>query len=235
MTKNRDMIEVGLGSIIAIHKPVGPSSNAILTRIKRITGIKKVGHAGTLDPLASGVLVVGIGRSATKLLWGSDLDEKEYVASIQFGVTSTTDDEEGEKTQIAAAKIPSPSDIKNVLKKFVGTIQQTPPIYSALKIAGKPAYKLARAGTPIALASRSVIIDNIELLEYEWPVTKIRVRCHSGVYIRSLCRYVGELLGCGAYTADLMRTRVGKFSLDECLALEQFETLWNKTAPSASP
>lgn len=215
-------------NLFAFNKPQGLSSNVFLNRVKRITGIKKVGHAGTLDPLASGVLVVGIGRDATKLLWGDELNEKEYIATIKFGETSVTDDEEGEKTQYSVAVIPTEDEVVAVLKKFIGAIEQMPPAYSALKISGTPAYKLARAGKPVELKARMVTIDEIELIDYSWPLAHIRVACRSGVYIRSLVRDIGHALGCGAYMSDLVRTRVGRFKLEDSLTPEQFEMQWKQ-------
>lgn len=208
------------GTIVAINKPRGPSSNHAVVRVKKTSRIKRVGHAGTLDPLASGVLVVGVGRAATKLLWGADLQEKEYVADIQFGMTSTTGDEAGEKTVAEIREIPSEEALRAALAKFVGKISQTPPIFSALKIAGKPAYKLARKGVEVELRPRIVEILSIDLLSYAWPTAQVRVVCKSGVYIRSLVQDVGADLGVGAYMANLVRTRVGKYKIEDAIHLD---------------
>ncbi len=207
------------GTIIAVHKPRGPSSNQIVVRIKKLSGIARVGHAGTLDPLASGVLVVGIGRSATKQLWDKKFESKEYRAEIFFGETSTTDDLAGEKTVRSVNKIPTRAEVESALEKFVGTIEQRPPLFSALKISGQPAYKLARRGKIVELKSRSVTIESITLLAYEWPRAHVHVVCKSGVYIRSLVRDTGDALGVGAYMSDLVRTRVGPYSLEDAQLL----------------
>lgn len=208
------------GTIIAINKPRGPSSNHAVVRVKKTSRIKRVGHAGTLDPLASGVLVVGVGRAATKLLWGADLQEKEYVADIQFGVTSSTGDEAGEKIVHEVSQIPTQEALFEAISKFVGVISQTPPAFSALKIAGKPAYKLARKGVEVELKPRTVEIMSIEVLSFAWPTAQIRVVCKSGVYIRSLVQDIGEDLGVGAYMANLVRTRVGKYKIEDAIHLD---------------
>lgn len=208
------------GTIIAINKPRGPSSNHAVVRVKKTSHIKRVGHAGTLDPLASGVLVIGVGRAATKLLWGPDLQEKEYVADIQFGVSSSTGDEAGEKKVRETATAPSEEVLLEVISKYVGKISQTPPVFSALKVAGKPAYKLARKGVEVELKPRAVEILSIDLISYSWPTAQIRVVCKSGVYIRSLVQDIGEDLGVGAYMANLVRTRVGKYKIEDAIHLD---------------
>ena len=209
--------------IIAIHKPKGPTSHDIVAQIRKITGEKKVGHAGTLDPLASGVLVVGIGREGTKQLRHIVEKEKEYLATILLGATSITDDAEGEKTAIDVATPPSEATVRETLKHFVGTIQQVPPQYSAGKISGKEAYKYARAGQHVTLGAGTVDIFSIEFLEYAWPIVRCRVVTGPGVYIRSLARDLGERLGTGGYLADLERTRVGQYTLEDAIAPEALE------------
>lgn len=211
--------------IFAVYKPKGPTSNDVLNQLRRRTGIKKIGHAGTLDPLASGVLVVGIGREATKQLGRIVKKEKEYLAKIKLGETSTTDDEEGEKTktlpflhtpvgQNGKGRVTSPNleEIREVVAKFEGRILQNPPIYSAVKVSGKEAYKLARQGKIPQLEPRKVEIKEIEILKYEWPYLELRVVTGPGVYIRALARDLGQALKTGGYLAELERTRVGDFT-----------------------
>ena len=208
------------GQTVAVYKPKGITSHDLINQIRRKTGIKKIGHAGTLDPLAAGVLVVAIGRQATKKISQFVHQEKEYIATIKFGVYSTTDDEEGEKTKII---VNNPSNIKQITKtitEFIGQIEQIPPIYSAIKIKGKPAYKYARRGQNLDLKPRLVNIKQIEILDYRWPILKLRIVCDAGVYIRSLARDIGQKLEVGAYLVDLVRTRVGEFSLDKSLKLK---------------
>lgn len=207
--------------IFAIYKPQGPTSHDMIDKIRKITGEKRVGHAGTLDPLASGVLVVGVGREATRKLAFEVKKEKEYVAEIKFGETSVTDDEEGKKTVWPQSiNIPDKKTVEETLLLFVGEIKQMPPAYSALKIKGTSAYKLARQGKEVKLAERQVEIKQIELMDYTWPFIKIKVVCGSGVYIRSLARNVGEKLGVGGYLSALERTRVGDFKIEETIRLE---------------
>lgn len=213
--------------IIAIHKPKGPTSHDVIDEIRLITGEQRVGHAGTLDPLASGVLVVGIGREATKKLNEIVKKEKEYIATIRLGITSTTDDEEGLKHEIEVKEIPGLERIKGVVEGFKGKISQTPPIYSAVKIQGRESYKRVRGGEKVKLEPRTVEIKEIEILEYEWPILKMRVVTGPGVYIRSLARDLGAALGTGGYLADLERTRVGEFIKEKSLTLEQFKESYN--------
>lgn len=205
--------------IVGIYKPVGPTSHDVVDMVRKITGERKVGHAGTLDPLASGVLVVGIGREATKKLSEIVGQEKEYVTEIKLGETSTTDDGEGEKTAKEVGDIPTRDQIDDVVQKFVGEIWQVPPIYSAVKVKGKEAYKLARKGKQVVLEPRKREVKEIELLSYEWPVLKLKVVTGKGVYIRSIARDMGDVLKVGGYMESLVRTRVGDFTLEKCLRI----------------
>ncbi|MFA6296776.1 MAG: tRNA pseudouridine(55) synthase TruB [Patescibacteria group bacterium] len=209
--------------IFAVNKPKGPTSNDIVQIIKRENRGEKVGHAGTLDPLASGVLVIAVGREATRKISEQVKKEKEYIAKIKLGQNSTTDDEEGEKENIEVKVQPNLDDIKKVLPKFVGKIMQTPPIYSAIKLKGKEAYKYARAGKEIKLEKREVDIKDIKVLGYSWPILEINVVTGPGVYIRSLARDIGRELGCGGYLADLQRTRVGDFTIADSMPISNAE------------
>lgn len=224
-----------MNNIIAINKPKGPTSHDIIDEVRRITDIRKVGHGGTLDPLASGVLVVAIGREGTKRLSQEVAKEKEYVAEVRLGMTSSTDDEEGEKEEKNVGAVPARPAVEEAVAGFVGEIMQKPPIYSALKIKGKPAYKYARAhekavGTGLGLSQkekdlpklepRQVLIKSIEVLEYEWPLLRLRVTCGPGVYIRALARDIGEKLGVGGYLAALERTKVGEHKIEEAIKME---------------
>jgi tRNA pseudouridine55 synthase len=207
--------------IVGIIKPKGPTSNDIVQKVKKITG-KKVGHAGTLDPLASGVLVLGIDKD-TKRLNEVVKKEKEYVATFKFGAYSTTDDEEGEKTEIEVKEIPSREKVEEIVKEFIGEISQIPPKYSAVKIKGKEAYKLARKGEDVSLKPRMVKIEKIEILGYDYPLLEVRIVTGPGVYIRSLARDIGEKLKVGGYMAELERTRVGDYTKENSYTLENFE------------
>ncbi len=210
----------GLDNIFAVWKPKGPTSHDIINKIRKITGVRKVGHAGTLDPLASGILVVGVGREATKKLKDAVAAEKEYIALIRLGENSSTDDAEGVKEKIHPVRnspprghsgAPSAGEISNGVKKFIGKIEQTPPIFSAVKVRGKEAYKYARAGKEIIMKPRPVEIKSIKILKYKWPDLKIKVTTGPGVYIRALARDLGQEFKTGGYLAELERVRVGSF------------------------
>ena len=210
--------------IVGIYKPKGPTSHDIVDQVRKITGEKKVGHAGTLDPLAEGVLVIAVGRQSTKKISTIVKKEKEYIAQVKLGETSTTDDEEGEKTKQEVSTNPGLNDIEKVLPQFIGQIQQIPPVYSAIKVKGKKAYQEARKGKLMQLEPRQVEIKEIELFNYDWPYLELRVVTGPGVYIRSLARDIGQALQVGGYLASLKRTRVGDYTID--LAKSVKETIW---------
>lgn len=210
---------------MAVFKPKGMTSHDVVDRVRGMTGERRVGHAGTLDPLAEGVLVVAIGRENTKRLCEYVKKEKEYVTEIKLGETSTTDDEEGEKKKIDLSALidlnPNEKKVDEVLKGFKGEIWQTPPLYSAVKIKGKEAYKYARKGKRVKLEPRKREVKKIELLEYKWPVVKLRIVTGAGVYIRSIARDLGAELGVGGYMKSLIRTRVGQFGIEDCFQLKK--------------
>ena len=211
--------------IVAILKPKGPTSFNIISQVKKATGIKKVGHAGTLDPLASGVLVIGIGRDSTRKLFQELEKEKEYEVLIKLGETSETDDEEGEKTVWEVNRIPDVSEVKKSLEKFIGEIWQMPPIYSSVKRGGVRAYEDARKGRKVVLGKRQVLIKEIEILEYAFPLLRLRVLTGPGVYIRSLARELGEELKVGGYVKELIRTRVGEYRIEDCKSPDDLKDL----------
>jgi tRNA pseudouridine55 synthase len=216
-------------NIFSIYKPKGPTSHDIVNRVRRITRERRVGHAGTLDPLASGVLVIAVGREATKKLSEIVAKEKEYIADIKFGEESSTDDGEGEKIVRSVKIVEDVGTVENVVKNFVGKIMQIPPVYSAIKIHGKPAHRLARRGKDVKLEAREVEIKKIEILKYEWPFLKLRVVTGPGVYIRALARDIGRELGVGGYLTDLERTRVGEYDKNSALTIEDFSNKFQIT------
>lgn len=209
--------------ILAINKPRGMTSHDVVNHVRRATSERRVGHAGTLDPLASGVLIVLIGRDATKRQSEFMQMPKVYEAGLTFGFESTTYDAEGLLTRIAtidALKQLSKKNIEMILPKFIGTIQQKVPAYSAVKRGGEPLYKKARRGmlTPSDIPTRDVTIDEITLLTFTAgaiPVARLRVACHSGTYIRSLAHDIGKTLGIGAYLSDLVRTAIGPYGIEQ--------------------
>lgn len=206
--------------IIPIFKPKGPTSFNIISQVKKATGIKKVGHAGTLDPLASGVLIIGIGRESTRKLFQELEKEKEYEVLIKLGETSETDDEEGEKTVWEVPRVPQVPQVSQALEKFIGEIWQMPPQYSSVKRGGVRAYEDARKGRKVILGKRQVLIKDIQILEYAWPFLRLKVITGPGVYIRSLARELGEELKIGGYVKELIRTRVGEYRIEDCVEID---------------
>ena len=195
-----------------INKPRGRSSFSIVAQVRRVSGIKKVGHAGTLDPEAEGLLVVLVGKDFTRKAEQYSKLDKTYEFEIKLGENSSTDDEEGEKVKVSDAK-PSSAQLASVIAELTGEITQTPPIYSAIKVGGQRAYKLARKGEKIDLPSRKVKIENFQIISYKYPLVRLKADVSSGTYIRSLARTIGEKLGTGAYCTQIVRTRIGKFEL----------------------
>lgn len=202
--------------IILIDKPAGLSSFGVVARVrsqlKTQFGHKiKVGHTGTLDPFATGLLILLSGKMTKK---SNDFlkQDKEYEATIKLGQTSTTGDPEGEITQYSA-KIPTPEEIQDAIKSFIGNISQTVPKFSAVKINGKRAYKLARQGTDFTPPTRKVTIYDIQILNYAYPYLKIRTQVSSGTYIRTLGEDIGQKLGTGAYLTALRRTKIANYSV----------------------
>ncbi len=179
--------------------------------VRRRAGGARTGHAGTLDPLAEGVLVVAVGR-ATKALARFMATGKRYRTVVDLGAFTSTDDREGERVEIEVERPPSEDDVRAVLSRFVGEIPQRPPARSAVKVGGRRAYQLARQGRSVELAERIVSVHGIELLRYDWPLLELDVRCGKGTYIRSLARDIGKALGTGGHCATLRRTAVGPFT-----------------------
>ncbi len=203
----------GHGFLI-VNKPAGATSFSMVSLVRRLTGVRRVGHAGTLDPLASGVLPVAIGH-ATRLIEYLDDEAKTYIARVRFGVATDTYDAEGERTAETNASHVSRAAIEARLPEFVGDIEQTPPMYSALKVAGKPLYRYAREGAQVTVASRTVHVDGIDLRSFAGGVAEIEVRCGKGTYIRSIAHDLGQRLGCGAHLTGLVRTSSGGFRIAE--------------------
>lgn len=207
---------------IIIDKPKHITSFDVVKKIRKLTGIKKVGHAGTLDPLASGVLIVCIGREATKKISQFVGLDKTYITKINLSAFSETGDAEGPLNQINTTKPPSLLQIKDTLKTFIGTQYQTPPVYSAIKVGGVRRYTEARLGkTDIALPQREIHIKSIQLEEYNWPELTITVSCSKGTYIRSLARDIGTDLNTGGYVQELQRTAIGPYTIEQAYNLEE--------------
>lgn len=223
------------GEIFHIDKPYGWTSFAVVGKLRyhisKRLGVKKikVGHAGTLDPLASGVLVVCTGK-ATKRIDELQAGVKEYVAEIKLGATTPSFDLETEEDATYPWEHITREQIDNVLQtQFVGSIEQVPPSYSACKINGKRAYKIARTGNEVELKAKTLVINEIELLEFEGQRLAIRVVCGKGTYIRALARDIGLALGSGAHLTGLRRTRVGDVLVQECLSVDEAVDIINTT------
>lgn len=203
--------------LLNLDKPTGATSRDAVDRVVRLVGRRtKVGHAGTLDPLASGVLVVGVG-AATRLIEYVQRLAKVYRTTVLLGARSATLDVDGPITPTPDPVAPTEEQVRAVLATQVGTIAQVPPQFSALKVGGRRAYDLARAGREVELAARPVTIDRIDLLSYAWPRLELEIACGSGTYIRSIARDVGEALGCGGLVEVLTRTRIGPFALADAV------------------
>ena len=210
-----------INGVINIYKIKGFTSHDVVAKLRGMLRQKKIGHTGTLDPDATGVLPVCLG-SATKLCDMLTDKEKEYIAKVQLGVTTDTQDMTGTVLRESPVEV-TEEDVKNVLQSFIGAYDQIPPMYSALKVNGKKLYELAREGKEIERKARPVIIHYIEILDMQLPHLTIKVGCSKGTYIRTLCHDVGEKLGCGAAMAALERTKSGQFSLDRAITLAELE------------
>lgn len=204
-----------------IDKPQGITSFGVIARLRKIFNVRKIGHAGTLDPLATGILVVAVGKATKQLKNYVGLD-KEYEAEMKFGWVSDTDDSTGKLVE-RECKVFSIEQLEKVLMSFVGDIEQIPPQFSALKVAGQRAYKLARKGQKVELKPRKVHIYTLELLDFSWPFARIRVSCSTGTYIRALIRDIGSHIGCGAVMTALRRTKVGEYTLDQAVSLDKVD------------
>src|SRR4051794_20230733 len=224
---------MALSGILNVYKPSGMTSRDVVDRVKWITRPEKVGHAGTLDPLATGVLVICVGQ-ATRLIQYVQRLRKSYAAIFLLGCRSETDDLEGEIVPVLGAPIPTRVQLDEVLARFVGAIQQRPPAHSAIKIAGRRAYTLARRGETVDLAPRTVTIHSISARRYEYPELELDIECGSGTYIRALARDLGEALGTGALMSALHRSAVGWFRAEDACRLDDFapETLEKHIQPA---
>ena len=201
--------------ILPVNKPAGKTSFSLVSALRKKTKIQKIGHAGTLDPFASGVMILLVGRDFTKLSDTFLNQDKEYEAVLHLGIETTTFDPEGEITA-QNSTVPSFEQIQSALTQFQGTLQQTPPMFSAKKVQGKKLYELARKGIEIPRSPVAITVKT-ELLSYDYPFLKLKIACSKGTYIRSLGYDLGRVLGCGAYVKELIRTRSGKYNLSDCI------------------
>ncbi len=217
------------GEVLYFNKPIGWTSFDLVNRFRyklsRKLDVKKikVGHAGTLDPLATGVMILCTGR-ATKRIDEFQYQTKEYVATLKLGETTPSFDLEKEIDAVYPTDHITCDLVEETLKRFVGSIEQIPPMFSAVKVNGRRAYKFARKGREVELKAKTLVIDELELLECDLPVIKIRVVCSKGTYIRALARDIGEALDSGAHLIALERTRIGEVTLEKCLSAEDIDS-----------
>jgi tRNA pseudouridine55 synthase len=211
------MVDPGL---VVVDKAPGMTSHDVVARVRRLAGTRKVGHAGTLDPMATGVLVLGVDR-ATRLLGHLMLTEKAYDATIRLGVATTTDDAEGEVVATTPVDGVTEDDVRRELARFVGDIEQVPTAVSAIKVDGQRAYARVRAGEQVELKARPVTIHELEVDQVDLPDVRVSVRCSSGTYIRAIARDLGTALGVGGHLTELRRTAVGSFDLSVARTLEE--------------
>lgn len=211
-----------MDGFLNLHKPPGPTSFAMVAKVRRWSRARRVGHAGTLDPLASGVLPLLLGRATRLAPYLLELP-KVYRAEVRLGQATTTYDAQGQVTWEGDPSTVDEARLREALVRFQGEVEQTPPLYSALKVAGRPAYLYARAGQPLALPSRRVRIDRLQLLEFQPPLVRLEIECSRGTYIRSLAHDLGLALGCGAHLTSLVRLRLGPFTLEQAASPEEVQ------------
>lgn len=211
-----------MSGVLVVDKPLGWSSMDVIRRVRRAAQMRKVGHAGTLDPLATGVVVVCLGK-ATRAVEQIMGQTKTYEARIDLSAFTTTDDREGERTEPTIAAPPDLAMVEAGLERLTGWIEQRPPAYSAIHVQGQRAYALARRGETVDLPARRVRVDAIDLLDYAWPCADVRIVCGRGTYIRSLARDLGEALGTGGHLASLRRTAVGPYHVDNAVPGDELE------------
>lgn len=208
-----------MSGIIIIDKPQGWTSNDVVSRLRRVFNTRRIGHGGTLDPMATGVLPVFVGR-ATRGVEFFEHAEKTYETTLRFGITTDTEDTTGKVLTERPVSL-TKEDVLEILPQFRGEIMQIPPMYSALKVNGQKLYDLARKGREVERQPRPITIHELELLDFSGNEARLRIRCSKGTYIRTLCKDIGEALGCGGCMAQLRRVRAGEYTLDGAIPLER--------------
>lgn len=208
------------GQVLLVNKPLEWTSFDIIKKIRVTAGISKVGHAGTLDPLATGLLIVCTGKFTKKINEYMGM-EKEYTGTFTLGAVTPTYDRESEPVELKPYEHITPDELNSALPQFTGVIQQVPPIHSAIKKDGKPVYLMARKGIDVKLEPRTITIHQFEITNVEMPVVSFRVVCSTGTYIRSLANDFGAALGCGGYLSSLCRTRIGQFHVKDAYEIDE--------------
>lgn len=220
-----------MNGIILVDKPQGWTSHDVVAKLRGIYQQRRIGHSGTLDPMATGVLAVFLGRG-TRAVELCENDEKEYVADLLLGIVTNTQDITGEVLEQHSVEV-SRQQLEAVLEQFLGPQQQIPPMYSAVKIGGKKLYELARKGQSVERKPRSIVIHELELCDFDGKTARIRVVCSKGTYIRTLCHDIGAALGTGGCLSSLRRTRAGRFAIDDCVTMEQIQQARDQNAHMA--
>jgi tRNA pseudouridine55 synthase len=211
-----------MNGILVIDKPRSWTSHDVVSKARKVLREKRIGHTGTLDPLAGGVLVLCVG-TATRIARYLEKDDKTYLAEMRLGVLTDTQDSDGRTIEVRAYAPPAQAGIERLFREFTGIVLQRPPAFSAVKVGGVASHRLARQGKVQEHAPRPVTIRSLELLRYEDPFLTFRVRCSKGTYVRTLCADMGERLGCGAHLTALTREQAGRFTLDDAISLEALE------------
>ena len=219
---NSQDIKNAISGVLVVDKPVGMTSHDVVQAIRNGTNLRRAGHTGTLDPRASGVLVILVGP-AVRLSEYVSASDKRYQAIIRLGGRTDTFDADGKVTPTTQPVNVTEQQFEDVLKTFVGEIEQTPPPYSAVKVQGRKAYEMARKGEEVELEPRKITVHHLEVLEWAPPEVVIDVHCSSGTYVRSLANDLGEKLGCGAYLVGLRRTKSGRFSFRDAVPLRKLQ------------
>lgn len=229
-TSGDNLLKKSCFGFLNIYKPKGMTSHDVVAKLRRLTKVKQIGHTGTLDPFAEGVLPVCIGK-ATRLIEYL-ADDKEYLATVQFGANTSTYDLEGEITETFEKKV-TENEVRDALKHFAGEISQLPPIYSAIKVKGKKLYEYARKGEEVEIQPRNVTISKIELKSFDKDkqTAEILIACSKGTYIRSIAYDLGKILNCGGHLIKLIRTQAGKFNIEKSLPLEGIDAFKNIINP----
>jgi len=235
--RGSDKLTGQLSGLFVVDKSEGPISMGIVARVRRLAGGARTGHSGTLDPLATGVLVLGLGSATRALTMLTGLD-KRYLTTIDLSSFTTTDDRAGTLLPVDVARPPERDEVDAALAKFRGAILQAPPAFSAVKVGGQRAYALARAGRAPELAPRPVVVHSIALRNFVWPCAEIEIHCGKGFYVRRLARDLGAVLGTGGHCLSIRRTAVGPYTLEHARPMEGIERIQQEDllpAPTAAP
>ncbi|NBB85580.1 MAG: tRNA pseudouridine(55) synthase TruB [Bacteroidetes bacterium] len=221
------------GSVLLVDKPLHWSSFKVVKRVRALTGIRKVGHAGTLDPLATGLLIILVGRPATRQMESFMGQQKTYVGTLRLGGITDSYDAELPVTPVGPWAAVSPEALEAARQQFVGTIAQRPPMYAAIKVDGERLYKKARRGEQVDVPERTVTVHSFDVLEHIGPDVTFRVRCSKGTYIRSLAHDLGQVLGVGAYLSSLVRTAIGDYQLSDAWTVAELTRAVEQATASA--